>query len=374
MAERVLVTGGAGFIGRHLVQRLLTRGYEVRVLDALVEQVHGPGAQADLPDEVEFIRADVTDFDAVSRAIRDVDRIVHLAAEVGVGQSMYEIRRYVGANAGGTASLLEALILNRGRVSKVVVASSMSVYGEGAYECDSCKATRAAGTRDREALQARAWDHVCPVCGGSLRPVPTSEDKRLDPGSVYAISKLDQEWYVLGVTRAYGIPSVALRYFNVFGPGQALNNPYTGLCANVIARLMNDRPPLIFEDGRQMRDFVHVDDIVTANVLALESDKVNREAINVGSGRATTVLDIAQLICGAMDKPPTCELANEFREGDIRHCFADISRARAVLGFEPSIEMQAGIEGLVSWVRTQPGIEDHVSALAEALRARGIVK
>src|SRR5215471_16575614 len=281
----ILVTGGAGFIGSHLVDALVERGHRVRVLDALVSQVHSNGAPQYLNPAAEFIHGDVCDPQAVSAAVQGIDVVFHKAAEVGVGQSMYEIVRYVRANDLGTAVLLEELMRNRKSIRKLIVASSMSIYGEGSYECAQCGVINPK-LRSNEQLLARQWELICPTCGGTLTARPTREDKPLFPTSVYAISKQDQEQYCLNVGRAYDIPTVALRYFNVYGTRQALSNPYTGVCAVFSGRLLSNQRPMIFEDGGQTRDFVHINDIVQANMLALEKDDANYNVFNVGTGRA----------------------------------------------------------------------------------------
>src|SRR5216683_7748907 len=282
----VLVTGGAGFIGSHLVDALVERGHKVRVLDKLVGQVHGSSPPRYLHPEVAFVRGDVCDASLLREVLEGIDVVYHEAAEVGVGQSMYEMRRYVEANDMGTATLLEA-IAGQGKLRKLVVASSMSIYGEGAYACPKCGIVHPL-LRPTSQLQARRWEVECPRCAAPISPAPTPEDKPLFPTSVYAITKQDQEQLCLVVGRAYGIPTVALRYFNVYGARQALSNPYTGVCAIFSARLLNDQPPLLFEDGKQTRDFVHVSDIVQANLLALETDHADFQAVNIGTGVATS--------------------------------------------------------------------------------------
>jgi dTDP-L-rhamnose 4-epimerase len=369
----ILVTGGAGFIGSHLVDALVERGHRVRVLDALVAQVHGEAERPQyLNPEAEFARADVCDPAALARALEGVDAVYHEAAEVGVGQSMYEIRRYVGANDMGTATLLEALVNNRGRVRKLVVASSMSIYGEGAYACASCGAVNPK-LRPASQLRERRWEVECPACGRQLRPAPTGEDKPLFPTSVYAVTKQDQEQFCLVVGRAYDIPAVALRYFNVYGPRQALSNPYTGVCAIFSSRLLNNQAPVVFEDGGQTRDFVHVSDIVQANLLALETDRADYQAVNVGTGRATSINQVARLLAEGLGKDLGPDVVGKYREGDIRHCVADISRARDLLGYEPRVTLEAGIPELLEWVGRQQA-EDGVARATAELESRQLVR
>jgi dTDP-L-rhamnose 4-epimerase len=350
--KNILVTGGAGFIGSHLVDALIERGHRVRVLDALVEQVHAGAGPQHLNPKAEFLQGDVCDADLVNRALEGVEVVYHKAAEVGVGQSMYEIGRYVRANDFGTAILLEAIVKRRPQIKKLVVASSMSIYGEGAYSCDSCGPVQPK-LRPLSQLLDRDWELDCPQCGAKVKPVPTNEDKPLFPTSVYAISKQDQEQFCLVVGRAYDIPAVALRYFNVYGPRQALSNPYTGVCAIFSGRLLNDQPPLIFEDGEQTRDFVHVSDIVQANLLALETDKADYQALNIGTGFPISISDITAMLAHGLQKDIQPEVTGKYREGDIRHCVADISRARKLLGYEPRVQLADGIPELLDWVRQQ---------------------
>jgi len=297
----ILVTGGAGFIGSHLVDGLIENGHRVRVLDALVSQVHETAQPKNLNPRAEFLRGDICDPELVRRALVDVDAVYHEAAEVGIGQSMYEISKFVRANDLGTAVLLEALSERRKQVRKLIVASSMSIYGEGTYECPNC-GVKHPQLRAEAQLMNRQWEFSCSDCGSELNPLPTNEDKPLFPTSVYAISKQDQEQYCLVVGRAYGIPTVALRYFNVYGTRQALSNPYTGICAIFSSRLLQDESPMIFEDGEQTRDFVHVSDVVRANLLALESSRADYQALNIGTGRPTSVREIARLLTEGLGK------------------------------------------------------------------------
>lgn len=369
----ILVTGGAGFIGSHLVDALIDQGHQVRIFDSLVEQVHGPEAPPHLNQNAEFIKADVCDAEAVDRALEGIDVVYHQAAEVGVGQSMYEIVRYVKTNDLGTAVLLEKMIRRPEQFKKLIVASSMSIYGEGAYRCSACDKTINPFLRGSDQLAAHDWDFKCPNCGGTLETIGTTEEKPLFPTSVYAVSKQDQEQYCLSVGRAYKIPTVAFRYFNVYGTRQALSNPYTGVCAIFSSRLMNDQAPTIFEDGEQSRDFVHVSDIVRANLLALETDTADYEAMNVGTGRATSVKAIAELLARGLGKEISPEIVGKYREGDIRHCVADISKARRLLGYEPKVALEEGLEELLDWLGTQRA-EDRVETATAELAARSLVK
>ena len=368
---QILITGGAGFIGSHLADELLHAGHRVRALDLLVPQVHGESGSrpAYLDPEVELIRGDVRDADAVRAALRGVDAVYHFAAAVGVGQSMYEIAHYTSVNNLGTAVLLQAL--SASPVQRLVVASSMSLYGEGLYRrADGTIVDNA--TRDEATFKAGAWEPI-DAEGQPLEPLPTPEWKPPALSSVYALSKFDQERLCLMLGRAYGIPTVALRFFNVFGTRQALSNPYTGVLAIFGSRLLNDRPPLIFEDGRQRRDFVSVYDIVRACHLALDAKDAVGQAINVGSGRSATVLEVAELMSAALGKSIAPEPTGTYRVGDIRHCVADISLAQQVLGFQPAVTLDDGIVELTEWLRDQQA-EDRVAEAGLELASRGLAR
>jgi dTDP-L-rhamnose 4-epimerase len=368
---RVLVTGGAGFIGSHLVERLVGRGDDVVVLDSLEPQVH-LGIEPRIPEGVRFIHGDVGDPAAVDEALEGVDAVAHLAAAVGVGQSMYEIERYVRINTHATAAFLERLVAQSPRPKRLVVASSMSIYGEGEYLCPT-HGRVAPGLRPDEQLSARRWECSCPRCGSELAPVATREDKPLIPTSVYAITKRDHEELCLVVGAAYGVATVALRFFNVFGPGQALSNPYTGVAAIFSSRLLNDHAPLIFEDGLQSRDFIHVSDIVEGIVRALESEDAVGHAINLGTGRAVSVREVADLIGAGLGKDLEPELPATYRTGDVRHCFSDPALAEELLGFKARVQLEAGVDELLDWVRTQTAT-DLVDEAAAELVARKLVR
>jgi dTDP-L-rhamnose 4-epimerase len=370
MPEHVLITGGAGFIGSHLADELLRAGHSVRALDSLVPQVHGPERRRPphLDPSVELVVGDVRDRDAVRRALKGVDAVVHLAAAVGVGQSMYRVERYTSVNGVGTAALLEALA--ELPVRRLVVASSMSIYGEGLYQ-------RASGapvdvqSRPLEQLRRGAWDLRAPD-GEVLCPVPTPESKTPAIESVYALSKYDQERLCLLVGRAYGISAVALRFFNVYGPRQALSNPYTGVLAIFAARLLNGSPPLLYEDGLQQRDFVSVHDVVRACLKALTEEAAVGAVLNIGSGRPRAVRDVADEMCRALGKQAVApEVTGRYRMGDVRHCFADIGSARRVLGYEPSVSFERGLAELVGWLEGQLARDGAAQARAE-LEARGL--
>jgi dTDP-L-rhamnose 4-epimerase len=368
---KVLVTGGAGFVGSHLVDGLLAAGHAVRVLDALAAQVHG-GAErpADLARDAELVVGDVRDRAAVARALDGVEAVFHQAAAVGIGQSMYEIERYVSANSVGTAVLLEEIAARRDRIRKLVVASSMSLYGEGAYR-DRRGDEVHPPPRPVAQFEARRWE-LRDASGAELAPARTPETKPLQPTSVYAITKRDHEELCLTVGSAYGIPTVALRYFNVYGPRQALSNPYTGVLAIFSSRLLNGRPPLIFEDGLQSRDFVHVTDVVQANLLALASP-ADGAVYNVGTGRATTILDVALELARALGRPIEPEIPGRYRAGDVRHCIADVTKIRSELGYEPRVAFEQGVKDLLEWLHGQAPV-DRVDDATRELEARGLAR
>lgn len=371
MSDRVLITGGGGFIGRHLARALLERGDSVRVLDSLNEQVHGRTASAQLlgPD-VDVVIGDVRDADIVERALRRVDKVVHLAAEVGVGQSMYQVKRYVSANDCGTAVLMQALIDNP--VERIIVASSMSIYGEGLYRDGDGNLIEDMPRLARRANGSAGWNPLDRK-GRPLTPVPTPEWKRPSLASVYALTKYAQERLVMLMADAYRMEAVALRLFNVYGSGQALSNPYTGVLAIFASRLLNGRSPLIFEDGRQRRDFVHVADVSRAFVLALDHPAAPGNVYNVGSGEHRTVTEIAELLAAAMGRNDIApEVTGKARAGDIRHCFADVAKIRDELGFEPQSNFADGLMELASWVASQQA-HDRVQKAREELEQRGLV-
>lgn len=367
---RILITGGAGFVGSHLADELLEHGHEVRVLDDLIAQVHeGRQRPAYLHKDVELIRGDVRDATIVRRALLGVDAVYHFAARVGVGQSMYQVAEYTSANAFGTAALLAEVIERP--VERFVVASSMSLYGEGLY-VDSRGAQVTDADRSPEQLREGVWDPLGPD-GDPLQPIPTPESKPPRLASVYALSKFDQERLALLVGNAYNIPTVALRFFNIYGTRQALSNPYTGVLAIFAARLLNGRAPLLFEDGQQRRDFVSVHDIVQACRLALERPAalVGGKAFNVGSGDSRSVLDVAHLLARTLGVDVEPEVTGKYRIGDIRHCFADLSLSRSVLGYTPQVRLEDGLKELSAWLADQPA-DDRAHLAHRELERRGL--
>jgi dTDP-L-rhamnose 4-epimerase len=370
LSETVLITGGAGFIGRFVTRELLRRGNRVRILDALIPQVHGAGGRpADLAEEAELIHADVRDGDAVAHALDGVDSVIHLAAEVGVGQSMYEVERYTSANDVGTAVLFERLIDHP--VRRVVTASSMSIYGEGLYrDADGTLVENAERGVVRDGQ--KIWDPL-DAQGRPLSPVATPEWKRPSLASIYALNKYVQERTTHIMGQPYGIESVCLRLFNVYGPGQALSNPYTGVLAIFASRLLNGQQPMIFEDGEQRRDFVHVSDVARAFADALVHPNVVGGTFNIGSGQDRSVTEVAQALARAMGKNDIePEVVGKARIGDIRHCFCDTSLAAEKLGFCARTDFEEGLAELAEWVAEQTA-EDRVAQARDELERRGLV-
>jgi dTDP-L-rhamnose 4-epimerase len=374
VSNKVLVTGGAGFVGSHVVHQLVRDGYGVKVVDMLAPQVHGAAVTAPrfLAPDIEFVQADLCDRQQWDYLLHDVDAVIHLAAEVGVGQSMYEIVRYVRGNSLATAVLLEALLAHRDQLKKIVVASSMSIYGEGAYHCSTCGIVYPR-LRPVEQLQQHEWELRCDRCHQIVAPMPTTEDKPLFPTSIYAVTKRDHEELCLTFGLAYGIPTIALRFFNIYGPFQALSNPYTGVAAIFSSRLLNGKPPLIFEDGRQSRDFVHVSDIVQAVIQALRTETVTNDVFNVGTGRPFSIIDVAESLAQEIGLDIRPEIVNQFRAGDIRHCFADITKIQQGLGYEPRVTFADGVRDLVAWIRNESAV-DQVEVAYQQLTALGLAR
>lgn len=369
--KKVLITGGAGFVGSHTADALLRSGHEVTIYDNLSEQVHGSKVPDYLCPDLNLISGDVRDLPSLTKAVRGAEVIFHLAAAVGVGQSMYQISSYTEINSLGTANLLQAILDSGARPEKIVVASSMSIYGEGSYDCQQCGIVNPS-PRPVEQLRHKQWETLCPQCGEVLKPVSTQEDKPLQCTSIYALSKKDQEEMTLLFGRTYGIPAVALRYFNIYGPRQALSNPYTGVAAIFASRMLNGNPPLIFEDGLQMRDFVSVHDIVRANLLAMQSDAAEGQVFNIGSGQPVNICQVAEALAGALANQSEPQITGKYRAGDIRHCFGDISQAREKLGYSPQVNLKQGMSELAEWLSFQQA-DDHVEEAFDRLSVHGLV-
>lgn len=368
----VLVTGGAGFIGSHLADRLVEDGHTVRIYDNLEPQVHNGAPPAYLNRDAEFIQADICDEDRLDSALNGIDVVFHKAAMVGVGQSMYQPLKYTRVNTLGGATLLD-LIVNKHRdhIRKVIVAASMSEYGEGLYNCAE-HGTVKPSLRTEQQLERRQWELKCPHCGMLLTPVPTPETAPLACNSVYALNKRDHEDYFLNIGTAFGIPTVALRYFNVYGTRQSLSNPYTGVAAIFISRLKAGRNPVIFEDGKQTRDFVSVQDVVDANLAVMSDSRADYDVFNVGSGQNISIADLAKLIATIYGSPANIDITNQYRKGDIRHCFGDISKIGARIGWKPRVERQEALRELIGWSETAES-KDSFDEAARILKQKGII-
>ncbi len=368
MKGKILITGGAGFIGSHLTDELINQGYEVRILDTLCEQVHGPNAEIPkyLHPEAHFIKGDICDRNKVKKALENIDAVFHFAAKVGVGQSMYELEKYTKINNLGTAILLEEIIKNP--IKKLIVASSMSIYGEGLYKNQENK-LQTKLHRNLEDLKNEKWELY--EEGQALKPIPTPETKTPELSSIYALSKYDQEKLCLITGKAYKIPTVALRFFNVYGTRQALSNPYTGVLAIFASRLLNENPPLIFEDGKQKRDFIHVKDVAKACLATLETSAADGETLNVGSGKSYTINQIAEALQKVLKKNISPKITQKYRVGDIRHCFANIEKMQKCLGFSPQIALEEGLAELANWLKEQTAVDNFEKAGTE-LSSRGL--
>jgi dTDP-L-rhamnose 4-epimerase len=374
MIRHVLVTGGAGYIGSHLVDELVRREYRVTVLDSLEPQVHRSGTWPSYANSaVTYVRGDVRDRAAFEPLVLAADAVVHFGAAVSVGQSMYQVDRYVDVNTRGTALLLDILVNAKHHVEKVLVASSIGVYGEGAYECTTHGAV-APTIRPEEQLAARDWEQRCPVCGAHARSVPTPEDKALYRDNIYSMTKYHQEEMVLLIGKTYGIPAVAPRFFNVYGPRQSLSNPYAGVAAIWLSRLLNGKPPVVFEDGGQLRDFVSIHDVVDCLMLMLEKPGADYLPVNVGSGSTVTILEIARMLNRLLGTSIEPQVTQTGRTFDIRHNTADITRARETLGFAPRVSLDQGFTELIEWARTTPDVAvDFFDRALEELNAKGLL-
>jgi dTDP-L-rhamnose 4-epimerase len=348
----VLVTGGAGFIGSHLVDTLIESGYRVRVFDNLEPQVHGlkPKKPDYVNAQAEFVKGDVRDAKQLEKAVADVDVVFHEASAVGSGQSLLEVSKYVAVNSLGTANLLQILIKKRMRIKKLIVASSMSVYGEGKYLCSRCGVVYPQ-LRSTRQMKLGVWEMKCPNCSADVSPLAIDEEKPLAPTTIYGITKRDQENLTMTAAEAFDIPAVCLRYFTVYGPRQSLSNPYAGILAIFVSRILDGEPPPIFEDGLETRDFIHVKDVVKANILALESN-IDHEIFNVGTGRPTSILNLANMLIQRLDSKVNPVLSGKFRPGEVRHGFADLSKITNKLSFQPNVKIEDGISDQINWLRS----------------------
>ena len=367
----ILVTGGAGFIGSHLVDLLIKEGFKVRVVDNFHPQVH-PEKPSYLNPDAEYVEGDVRDKRLMENVLEGVEVIFHFASRVGVGQSMYEIEDYVDANLRGTGVLLDLLANTPHKVKKLIVASSMSIYGEGAYRCKNCGVVYPE-RRNEEDLEKGVWEVRCPGCGEFLTPIPTPENKPLYSSSIYAQTKKYQEEMCLLIGKTYGIPVVSLRFFNVFGSRQSLSNPYTGVVAIFLSRILSGNPPVIFEDGNQTRDFIHVKDVVYACYLALMKEEANYEIINLGRGEGVKIKDISSILQTLVKREVGEEITGRYRKGDVRHCFADITKLKEKLGFTPKITLEEGMEELLPWMEKEK-VRDYFAHALKEMEERGLVK
>lgn len=368
--KNILVTGGAGFIGSFLVDELVRKDYNVRIFDNLEEQVHQGKKPKYLNKKAQFIRGDVRDYVALKKAVKGIDAIFHLASAVGVGQSNYEIKRYSDINIGGNANLLDILVNSKHKVKKLISVSSMTGLGEGNYKCKRCGIVRPP-LREEAQLKKHLWEPFCPNCKNKISSLPTDEQAVEYPNSVYAISKKAQQDLSLLIGKTYNIPTVVLRLFNVYGSRQSLSNPYTGVTAIFISRIKNNQPAVVYEDGMQTRDFVSVHDTVRALILALGKNTADNQVVNIGSGKPTTILEIAQKIEDLLGKHGLVKISKEFRKGDIRHCFADITKVQKLLGWKPVTPFEDGLRELIEWGQKQEAIDKFVQAEKE-LKTRGL--
>ena len=377
--ERVLITGGAGFIGSHIALKLIEKGYKVTVLDNLLEQIHGSDPDKPSPlycsikDKVYFIKGDICDKVLLDKVLENIDYVIHLAAETGTGQSMYEIKRYIDVNIGGTALLLDILTNTNNHVKRVVVAESRAIYGEGKYYCEKCGDVYPTERKDEDMAKGDFECH-CPKCGGKVTLVATTEDSTIHPSSVYGIGKQVQGQLVHLICKNIGIESVSFRYQNVYGPGQSLTNPYTGILSIFSNRIKNHKGINIFEDGKETRDFVYIDDVVDATIAGMEVPEANGHVFNVGTGIATNVLTVAQTLCKHYGIDVPLNVSGNYRLGDIRHNFADITLARQILGYKPKWTFDAGIKQFTEWVNRQELRTDNYEASLEEMKQKGLLK
>lgn len=377
--KNVLVTGGAGFIGSNITLKLLDKGYQVTVLDSLSKQIHGLQPSSTSPlyrkikDKVKFIKGDVCCRDDWEKALDNIDYVIHLAAETGTGQSMYEIKKYVDTNIGGTALLLDILTNTHHHVKRVVVAESRAIYGEGKYRCPLCGDVYPLERKDEDMAKGD-FECKCPKCGRNVNLVATTEDSAIHPSSVYGIAKQVQGQLVHLVCKAIGVESVSFRYQNVYGPGQSLSNPYTGILSIFSTQIKNHHGLNIFEDGKETRDFVYIDDVADATILGMEVPEANGHVFNIGTGTAIDVLTVAQTLCDKYKIHVPIKISGNYRLGDIKHNFADISLARKILGFKPKWSFSDGISEFAKWVNEQEIYEDKYENSIIEMQKKGLYK
>ena len=374
--KNILITGGAGFIGSRLCEKLYDKGYNITILDNLSEQIHGTEESSlfkKIKGKCTFIKGDVRNKEDWKIAIKGQEIIVHLAAETGTGQSMYEVEKYNAVNIMGTAYLLEILANSPHSVKKMIIASSRAIYGEGKYNCE-IHGTQYPLQRKEKDMEKREFTPKCNVCDLELNLLATDEKSKIHPSSIYGINKQQQEQMVMLMGESVGIPSVAFRYQNVYGPGQSLSNPYTGILSIFSTRILNGNNLDIYEDGLESRDFVFIDDVVDATILGIEKEQANGEVFNVGSGVATTVIEVAESLKKFFDSNISISISGKYRLGDIRHNYADLKKAKNLLGFTPKYNFQKGISEFVNWVKTQEIMEDKYEKSVQELKDKGLMK
>ena len=375
--KNILITGGAGFIGSNLTRKLVDKGFKVTILDNLSKQIHGKNQNSTLYSSIKdittFIKGDVCNKSDWQKALRNQDAVIHLAAETGTGQSMYEISRYNEVNILGTTHLLDILANENHSIKKMIIASSRSIYGEGKYLCKNDGVVYPNQREDIDMAKGK-FNLVCNKCNKPLQLLATDEDSKIHPSSIYGITKQQQEQMILLMGKSLNISAVALRYQNVYGPGQSLSNPYTGILSIFSTRLLNGNDIDIYEDGQESRDFVFIDDVVSATILALEKSEANNQIFNVGSGVATSVSEVANLLKSLHNSDVKISVSGKYRLGDIRHNYADLSKIKNALGFSPKFDFLLGITSFVNWVKTQEVMEDKYEASIQELENKGLIK
>ena len=374
MKETILVTGGAGFIGTYICEKLYDKGYEVLIYDNLSLQIHGENASLPeyIRDKVEFTKGDIRDRNILKQAVQKADKIIHLVAETGVGQSMYDIQRYTDVTIQGTATLWDIIVNEENKVKKVVLASSRAVYGEGKYTCSNC-GTIYPNSRKRENLDQHKWELYCPKCDEQLNSVATDEESALVPTSIYAACKKTQEELCMISGKSINVPVSIVRYQNVYGPRQSLNNPYTGILSIFTSRLKNNKPINVYEDGLESRDFVYVEDVADGTILALEREEANYETFNIANGISTTVFEIAEILSKNINSQLEPIVTGQYRIGDIRHCYANIDKAKKILRYSPKFDIESGIKNFLEWALKQKSYDN--SHIAEGkLKEKGLLK
>jgi len=375
--KNILISGGAGFIGSNLTKKLVSKGYNITILDNLSKQIHGKDQKSELYNSIKeistFILGDVCNEEDWKKSLKGQDAVIHLAAETGTGQSMYEISRYNDVNILGTSHLLDFLANNKNSVKKLIIASSRSIYGEGKYKCENHGVVYP-NDRIVSNMMKGKFDLFCDACGSELNLMPTDENSKIHPSSIYGITKQQQEQMTLLMGRSLGIPAVALRYQNVYGPGQSLSNPYTGILSIFSTRMLNGNDIDIYEDGEESRDFVFIDDVVEATILALEKEEANHQIFNVGSGETTSVSQVANSLKKLYDSNVNISIGGSFRLGDIRHNYADLNKIKNLLGFTAKFDFQTGISRFADWVKTQGVKEDKYEQSLNELKNKGLIK